>query len=201
MTVDLATLAKLAVFERGTDAAAVQLLYRVVMDDNEKKEVLLPPEHGGDAELPAEWKRHQIFVDQWRAMEPIFADPAVLRAAMFLSRDVMAPALARSGLSQSAQEAIAGLMGITSATSPEGKTIAERLSAPDQLVVMAALISKLREADWSDKAPGLHGAVLLADASAEAKKDLQSFVSTLSTKSLNKGLAFLLRNKGYLEKK
>lgn len=201
MTVDLATLAKLAVFERGTDAAAVQLLYRVVMDDNEKKEILLPPEQGGEAELPPEWKRHQLFVDQWRSMEPIFEDPAVLRAAMFLSRDVMAPALARSGLSESAREAIAGLMGITSATSPEGKAIAERLSGPDQLVVMGALISKLREADWTDKAPGLHGAVLLADASPEAKKDLQSFISTLSTRNMNKGLLYLLRSKAYVEKK
>jgi hypothetical protein len=201
MTVDLATLAKLAVFERGTDAGAVQLLYRIVMDDNEKKEILLPSDKGGIAELPPEWKRHQAFVDQWLAMEPVFEDPAVLRAAMFLSRDVMAPALARSGMSDSAREASAALMAINSATSPEGKAIAERLSGPDQVAVMGTIISKLREADWSDKVPGIHGAVLLADASPEARKDLQAFVSTLSTTNMNKALLFLLRNKGYLEKK
>jgi predicted KAP-like P-loop ATPase len=201
MTVDLATLAKLAVFERGTDAGAVQVLYRIVMDDNEKKEVLLPGDKGGVAELPPEWKRHQAFVDQWLAMEPIFEDPAVLRAAMFLSRDVMAPALARSGMSDTAREASAALMAINSATSPEGKAIAERLSGPDQVAVMGTIISKLREADWSDKVPGIHGAVLLGDASPEARKDLQAFVSTLSTKNMSKALLYLLRNKGYVEKK
>lgn len=201
MTVDLATLAKLAVFERGTDAAAVQLLYRIVMDEKEKQEILLPSGQGGDAELPAEWKRHQAFVDQWRGMEPVFDDPAVLRAAMFLSRDVMAPALARSGLSESAREAIAALMELTSATSPKGKDVAEGLSGPDQLAVMSAIITQLREGDWTERVPGIHGAVMLADASPEAKKDLQSFISTLSTQNMNRGVLFLLRSKGYLEKK
>ena len=201
MTVDLATLAKLAVFERGTDAAAVQLLYRIVMEEKEKQEILLPAVHGGDAELPAEWKRHQAFVDQWRRMEPVFDDPAVLRAAMFLSRDVMAPALARSGLSESARDAIAALMELTSATSPKGKDVAEGLSGADQLAVMSAIITQLREGDWTERVPGIHGAVMLADASPEAKKDLQSFISTLSTQNMNKGVLFLLRNKGYLEKK
>jgi len=201
MTTDLATLAKLAVFERGTDAAAVQLLFRIVMDDREKKDILLPPDKGGDAELPPEWKRHQVFVDQWRTMEPVFDDPAALRAAMFLSRDVMAPALARSGLSESAREAIAALMGITSATSPEGKAIAEGLSGPDQQAVMGAIISKLREGDWSERVPGLHGAVILGEASPEARKDLASFVATLPVANMNQGIAFLLRSKKYLEKK
>lgn len=199
MTVDLATLAKLAVFERGTDAAAVQLLYRIVMDDKENKDILLPAEKSGEAELPSEWKRHQQFVDQWRAMDPIFEDPAALRAAMFLSRDVMAPALARSGLSDNARGAITALLDITSATSPEGKAIAERLSPPDQVAVMSALIAKLREGDWSERVPGLHGAVILADASTEAKKDLQAFVATLAAAAMNRGILFLLRNKGYLE--
>lgn len=201
MTTDLATLAKLAVFERGTDAAAVQLLFRIVMDDRENKDILLPPDQGGSAGLPVEWKRHQLFVDQWRAMEPVFDDPAALRAAMFLSRDLMAPALARSGLSDSAREAIAALMGITSATSPEGKAIAEGLSAPDQQAVMGVLISKLREGDWTERVPGLHGAVILGEASPEARKDLASFIATLAISNLNKGIAFLLRSKNYLEKK
>jgi predicted KAP-like P-loop ATPase len=201
MTVDLATLAKLAVFERGTDSTAVQLLYRIVMDEKEKKEVLLPLGKGGSAELPAEWKRHEPFIEQWREMEPIFDDAAPLRAAMFLSRDVMVPALARSGLTQGARDAIAGLMSITSATSPEGKAIVDGLSGPDQLVVMGEIISKLREADWSDKAPGIHGAVMLADASPDARKDLQAFISTLSTKNMHKGVLYLLRAKDYLEKK
>lgn len=201
MTTDLATLAKLAVFERGTDAAAVQLLFRIVMDDKAKTDILLPADRGGDAELPAEWKRHQAFVDQWRAMEPVFDDPAALRAAMFLSRDVMAPALARSGLSDSAREAIAALMGVTSATSPEGKAIAEGLSGPDQQAVMGAIIAKLREGDWSERVPGLHGAVILGEASPEARKDLASFITTVSVANMNQGIAFLLRSKKYLEKK
>lgn len=201
MTVDLATLAKLAIFERGTDAAAVQLLYHIVMQDKEENELLIPVEQGGRSELPAEWKRHQAFIDQWRAMEPIFDKPASLRAAMFLSRDVMAPALARSGMSENAREAIAALIDITSATSQKGKDIAKNLSSPDQQAVMSAIISKLREADWTQRVQGIHGAIILADASIEAKKDLRSFISTLRTKGMNKSITYLLREKGYLEKK
>ena len=198
MNVDLATLAKLAVFERGTDATAVQLLYRSVMTDGVDKGLLLPAGKGGDADLPPEWKRHQSFIEEWRAMEPIFEDPTVLRAAMFLSRDVMAPALARSGLSENAREAIAALLAIASATSPEGKKVVEQVPESDRLPVMAAMISAMREADWTSKAPGIHGAIILADASAEAKKDLQAFISSLSTQNANKGILYLLRSKGYL---
>ena len=92
-------------------------------------------------------------------------------------------------------------MSIASATSPEAKIISEGLSGPDQVAVMGAIIGKLREADWTDKVSGVHGAVILADASPEARKDLHAFISTLSTKSMNKGLLFLLRKKGYLESK
>lgn len=201
MNVDLATLAKLAVFERGTNEGAVRLLYRTVMTEGADEKLLLPVDRGGEAELPSDWKGYEPFIEQWRAMEPIFEDVAVLRAAMFLSRDVMAPAVARSGLSQSAREAVAALFATASVTSPEGKAIVERLPEAERPLVMSALISKLREADWSDKAPGLHGAIIVADASTEARKDLQAFVSTLSTQGMNKGILYLLRTKGYLEKK
>lgn len=198
MNVDLATLAKLAVFERGTDAAAVQLLYRTVMDEICRRELLLPPHMGGDTELPAEWKRHEAFVSQWREMEPVFEDPASLRAAMFLSRDVMAPALARSGMGEAARSAIPALIAIGSATSPEGKALVERLPPTDRVAVMGALVNAMREADWADKVPGLHGAVILADASEDARKDLQAFVSTFNPRRINGGLRYLLKQKGYL---
>jgi hypothetical protein len=58
----------------------------------------------------------------------------------------------------------------------------------------------MREADWTSKAPGIHGAIILADASVEAKKDLQAFVSSLSIQNVNKGILYLLRSKGYLGK-
>ena len=70
------------------------------MTEGADEKLLLPVERGGEAELPSDWKGYEPFIEQWRAMEPIFEDVAVLRAAMFLSRDVMAPAVARSGLSQ-----------------------------------------------------------------------------------------------------
>lgn len=198
MSVDLATLAKLAVFERGTDAAAVQLLYRTVMDEASDRKLLLPDHMRGGTELPPEWKRHEPFVDQWLEMEPIFEDPAGLRAAMFLSRDVMAPAMARSGMSEAARAAVPALLAIASATSPEGKAMADRLNPADRVTVMSALITAMREADWSEKVQGIHGAIILAEASPEARKDFEAFIAGLSLRTIDRGIRYLLKTKGYL---
>ena len=87
MNVDLATLAKLAVFERCTDEHATLALYRLVMEGKEAERQLLPADkiEGMRPDDPAEWKTHEDFIRKWREMEPLFDNAEALRPAVFLS--------------------------------------------------------------------------------------------------------------------
>lgn len=195
MNVDLATLAKLAVFERCTDTPATQTLYRLVMEGGDADKLLVP-DGGGKGkrpESPKEWTQHADFIDQWRAMEPIFADAKSIRPAVFLSRDVLAPAPARTGLSDAARQAVEALLQVDSVNSPVGKRVVSQLSPGDLLAVAGQLVEAMRDADWSDDVSGVHGAILVAAASPDAKKDLQAFFGGLKTAGLKKSTAYLLR--------
>lgn len=201
MNVDLATLAKLAVFERCTDGPATLALFQLVMEGEEAEKLLLPPEKGKKKppELPKDWVPHSDFIERWRVMDPPFDDAAKLRPAVFLSRDVMAPARSRSDLSEAAREAIEALLKVDSINSPVGKAIVEALTPADRRSTTSALIETMREADWTRTVPGVYGALLLADASPEAKAEFKAFVGTLNTGEVDKGVLFLLKRTGIIE--
>lgn len=197
MNVDLATLAKLAVFERSTNSIAAQKLYQMVMDEDgiAASKLLMPlTQEGASTDLPVEWKAHEDFIKNWRAMDPPFGDPALLRPAVFLSRDVMAPAAVEPGLSQAAIEVMSALEMVTSVNSPAAKTAVQTLSAAEAKKVMSGLIAKLRDRDWTKQVSGLHGAVILALQDPGAKADLSAFVSTLDVDSMFKTTRFLLEH-------
>lgn len=202
MNVDLATLAKLAVFERSTDARAAQKLYQLVMD--EKGAELFLNATGKLKEdrpdWPPEWKGHEAFIEEWREMEPHFDDAANLRPAVFLSRDVMAPSVARSGLSDAAVAAIESLTAVDSVNSPAGTNVAGGLSAADQRAVMGELIEHLRKQDWKKLPQGIHGAVILGKASADASAELKAFVETIPPGGMHAPTRFILQNGGFLAK-
>ncbi|MFI5353114.1 MAG: P-loop NTPase fold protein [Candidatus Binatales bacterium] len=195
MNVDLATLAKLAVFERCTDEQATLRLYRLVMEDKEVARYLVPLDHveGTPPELPLEWKRHEKFISAWRGMEPVF-EGIDLKPAVFLSRDVLAPSLPRPDQSAAASEAITGLLKVTSVNSPVGKKLVDKLSLPEQTLVMSRIIDSMRQADWSGKVPGIHGAVILARISPELTAMLKAFVATLPTEGVDRGISYLLKS-------
>jgi predicted KAP-like P-loop ATPase len=202
MNVDFATLAKLAVFERCTDGPATLALYQMVMDGKDAEKLLLPQKLKGKApELPKDWVSHAEFIEQWRAMEPLFDNAAKLRPAVFLSRDVMAPARSRSGLTPAAREAVTALLKVDGVNSPVGKKIVQDLSPADRQTAMSSLIESMREADWSGVVPGCYGAILLADASGEAKTEFKAFVAGLQTGEMDKGTVFLLKKSGLIEGK
>jgi predicted KAP-like P-loop ATPase len=198
INIDLATLAKLAVFERCTDGPATLALYRMVMEGEDAEAHLLPPKKGKAPDLPQEWAPHADFIEKWRAMEPAFDDAIKLRPAVFLSRDVMAPARSRSELSEQARAAVDALLKVNSANSPVGKSIVEPLSAIDRRATMSALIEAMRSADWSATVPGIHGAVILASASPDAAAELRAFLGGLQTGQMEKGIHFLLKKAGLI---
>lgn len=199
MNIDLATLAKLAVFERCTDGPATLALYRMVMEGEDAEKLLLPPLKGTKTpELPQEWTAHADFIEKWRDMEPAFDDAAKLRPAVFLSRDVMAPARSRSELSEEARIAVEALLKVDSINSPVGKRIIEALPATDRRTAMSQLIETMRAADWSGMVPGIHGAVILAKASPDATTELKAFLARLQTGQMDKGLRYLLKQAGLI---
>lgn len=202
MNIDLPTLAKLAVFERSTDARAAQKLYQLVMEQEDAGLLLC----GADKlkakrpELPAEWKAYEAFVETWRELEPQFENAAELRPAVFLSRDVMAPSFSRSGMSDGAREAIAALTAVDSVNSPGGLKIVEALSAAERRVVMAELVTHLRKQDWKKSPQGIHGALVLAASSPDAEAELKAFVHSLPLDGMHKATKFLLGNQKIIPK-
>lgn len=201
MNVDLATLAKLAIFERATEGPAAQKLYGMVMTDAEVHTHLAPIAKLKKArpELPTEWKPFEAFIDQWREMEPHFDGSFSLRPAVFLSRDVMA-----SPRSATHSAAVAGvfeaLMAVISIGSPAGKKAVAELAPADQRAVMGLLINHLRGVDWTKQPPGIHGAVLLAKMNAECDGEFKEFTATLQTSTMARPVRSLLEQTGYVTK-
>lgn len=194
MNIDLATLAKLAVFERCTDGAATLALYRMVMDKGDEAAWLGPAkkeEKPGD--FPAEWKTHEIFISKWREMEPAFNKPAELRPAVFLSRDVMAPARTATGMSASASQAVEALMALTNTNSPVSNALVEKLSLTDRKAVMVALVEEMRRQDWSKQVAGLNGSIVLAQKAAETSPELKAFVSGLAPDAMSRPNTYLVK--------
>lgn len=203
MNVDLATLAKLAVFERCTDTPATLALYRIVTEGKNAEGHLAHDAalKGKRPDLPTEWTTHADFIAQWREMEPHFDDAKALGPAVFLSRDVLAPAPNRTGLSDAARNAVDALLKVNSVNSPLGKQIVKGLSATDLTAVGNQLIEAMRDADWSGDVRGLHGAVLVAKASPEAATDLKAFFGGLKRGELSSPTKYLLGQAGLIEKK
>jgi predicted KAP-like P-loop ATPase len=200
--VDLATLAKLAVFERCTDGPATLELYRLIMDGDGVERVLLPPDEKGatpSGEV-VNWSGHADFIDNWRRMDPRFADAKALRPAVFLSRDVLAPARRQAGLSDAAQAALEALRKTTSINSPACNAAIGPVPAADRRAIMSSLIEELRLADWSDMPAGLHGAIILSQASPDGAAELKAFVGTIPQGQIQKGARFLLRQAGLIPK-
>lgn len=194
MSVDLATLAKLAVFERATDSAAAQRLYNLVMAEAQAEEHLKPKHmlKSERPELPTEWKSFEPFIEGWREMEPYFEDAAKLRPAVFLSRDVMAANKVADGLSSAVVAAVEALMAVSSVLSPTGKKAVNALSPVDQKVVMGRLVGKLREMDWTKQLLGVHGAIILASANQECEAEFKAFLATRQLSTMSKPIKALL---------
>lgn len=202
MQIDLGTLAKLAIFERGTDAEATQALYTMVMAGEEGADLQLKAmEDLGEGvqrpPVPAAWKAHEGFIEEWRRLEPRFDDPKALRPALFLSRDVMAsPASSRA--TDNVAAAVQALLGVTSVNSPAAVEVIDRLGVDERVATMGALVASMREGDWTTRLPGIQGAIMLGEKSEGGKRQLQALVNDVPQETMNAGVKFSLRGKGYL---
>jgi len=187
MTLDEAQIAKLALFERCTDALATGELYKVIQEAAGGKPALLKDLEGlvedpdkFQAGCPEAWKtKHVDFLREWMSLDPKFAD-VDLRPAAYLSRETQ-PLRARKGdLSAPAAEALRALLKATNAISPAAKSALATVSPPEHAAVMDAILSELRRAeDWKSKPSAFDGALILAEASPEAGATLASYIRGL----------------------
>lgn len=188
MPIDEAVIAKLALFERCTDSAAIIELYRMMNEaPNGRPEVLKKLEehaHTPDKfkELcPDSWKRPETlaFIQEWVALEPSLSD-IDLRPAVYLSRETLPLRVTRSGLSNSAMSAVRVLLKTMTQSSPSAKTAIAATDAREHSAVMDALLGEFRKhTDWKSKPSGFDGALILADTSHEAGLILARFIRAL----------------------
>jgi hypothetical protein len=194
MNIDLATLAKLAVFERCTDGPAALALYRMVMQDGETARFLAPPEkEEKQGELPAEWKAFEEFIANWREMEPVFTNPSALRPAVFLNRDILAPVRVITGMSPAAMDTFKALLVLSNTNSPVSVVAIAKLCTTDRKAVMGALIEEMRRGDWTKQISGLHGSLMLAREAADTLAELKAFVSVLPEETISRTNKFLVK--------
>ena len=105
---------------------------------------------------------------------------------------------ASSRASDSVGAAVKALLGVTSVNSPAASEVIDRLSVDERVAVMGGLVASLREGDWASKLPGIQGAILLGEKSEGGKRQLQALVDDIPQDTMNSGVRFALRGKGYL---
>lgn len=94
--------------------------------------------------------------------------------------------------------AVNALLGVTSVNSPAAVEVIDRLNVDERVAAMAGIVASLREGDWTGKLPGIQGAILLGEKSEGGKRQLQALVNEIPQDTMNSGVKYALRGKGYL---
>ncbi|WP_431858757.1 KAP family P-loop NTPase fold protein [Azospirillum sp.] len=207
MPVDEALVAKLALFERCTDSMATAHLYREInAADDGKPEVLanLSKLLNEDAKVfedscPKEWKPRAAFIREWLALEPQLAG-VNLRPLVYLSRETLPLRSLRGGLSEPAAEGLRMLLRATSISSRSANNAADSIPESERVAVMKAMLETFRpHADWNTRPDGFHGALILAERSAQAANDLAAFIRRANPQKLPPWLGTLVKDKDWFK--
>lgn len=206
MPVDEALVAKLALFERCTDAASVTCLYREINASSDgKPEFLaklaqqLDDEQAFADACPKEWKANAAFIREWLTLDPPLTG-VNLRPLVYLSRETMPLRSLRGGLSEAATEGLRVLLRTNKTASRSAATAANAILEAERPSVMKAMIESMRShADWREPPSGIHGALILAKASAKAASDLRAFISLANPTKLPPWLGTLIRDEPWFK--
>lgn len=208
MPIDEALIAKLALFERCTDSAAIAHLYNEINAAAGGKPQILEileklrddPEKFKEA-CPEAWGAKSEFIREWLSLEPPLAEKD-LRPLVYLSRETTPLRVLRGGLSAAAAEALKALLRITNTASPSGRTAVASIPHGEEEDVMSSLIESLRSCrDWSTKPVGFDGAFLLAERSATAGSLLSSFIHTAMPDKLYPWLKIVVKKTAWFKDK
>ncbi|MBK4717642.1 hypothetical protein JJL56_02050 [Azospirillum sp. YIM DDC1] len=209
MPVDEALVAKLALFERCTDSTAATYLYREInAAPDGKPEVLaklaqhLDDERAFDDACPKEWKPNAkilSFVREWLALDPPLAG-VNLRPLVYLSRETIPLRSLKGGLSEAAAEGMRVLLRTNKMASKSAVTAANAIPESERAAVMKAMIETFRpHGDWLNSPTGFHGALILADRSAEAAVDLAAFINLTNPQGPPPWLGQYVREKSWFK--
>lgn len=183
MPVDEALIAKMALFERCANSDATAYLYREInASPDGKPEILatlvqyLDDEEGFDGACPKEWRARASFVREWLDLEPPL-DGINLRPLVYLSRETTPLRSVAGRLSEAAAEGLRMLLSARKVASKSAIAAAGSIPEVERVAVMKRLIDSLRaHGDWLISPAGIHGAIILADSSAEAAEELSAFI-------------------------
>ncbi len=201
MPVDEALVAKLALFERCTDAASVTHLYSEINQAAGGKpgiiallEDLREDPQGFKQRCPEPWAAKADFIREWFSLEPLLVGQD-LRPAAYLSRETVPLRALRGDLSEVAAEGLRVLLRTSSTSSPSGKAAVAGIPSAEHAAVMSNMIKELRKhGDWRSKPSGFDGALLLAGAGPEAGASLARFVCTVNDGKLPPWLSVLVKD-------
>ncbi len=189
MPLDETIIAKLALFERCTDAPATESFHDAINNaPGGKVEFLRVPEGGEPVEdvkatLPERWQKHLPFVEDWVRLEPKLAD-IDLRPAVYLARETIPLRFSSSAVPSHVAHAVHELLRTATLSSRAAVSAIGTLSVGQDVMAMEGLITEMRKnPDWSRTRPDLRGAVLLARSSPEAAKIAVRFIRTLPSQS------------------
>jgi predicted KAP-like P-loop ATPase len=184
MELDESVIAKLALFERCTDAAAVDALHTAINVAGGKLDFLAALEAGSDdkeagEDCPADIMKHIAFVRDWAALEPKLSK-VDLRPAVYLARETVPLRATAVRMSPAALNAIDVLRKVRTGSSPAARAAIAAIPAAEEQFVMEALIRQMRlDSEWSRPRTDFRGAVMLAETSKDAGKLLSAFVTSL----------------------
>lgn len=188
MELDESIIAKLALFERCTDARAVDALHTAINVAGGKLEFLAALEAGSEnEETPEDWPadilRHIEFVRDWATLDPKLGK-IDLRPAVYLARETVPLRATATRMSIASLDAVDVLSQVRTESSPVASAAIAAIPVTEVQFVMEALIRQMRlNPEWARPRSDFRGAVMLARTNAEAGKLLTSFVSSLSIKT------------------
>jgi len=187
MPLDEGLIAKLALFERCTDGEAIRSFGQLVNDAEKGKVELLAKleatlyedDQAFENQLPKEWQKHKTFIQDWLRLEPPLGG-VDLRAVFYLSRETLPLQSVSVGLSPAAVAALEVLRKTATMNSKASKGAIGTVDVGEMGDLMDELCASMkRDLDWSKIRADFRGAVLLAQASAEAQARLVRFVEAL----------------------
>lgn len=183
--IDEALIAKVALFERCTDAQCIDHLYTLINASSDGKpeilstlESLVDNPNEFEKQLGDSWGKRTEFMLNWFSLEPRLAGQD-LRPLVYLSRETVPLRASRAGLSSVAADALDVLRKLSSTSSPAGRQAAALVPKEEIEAVMTSLIDGMRtHADWDDRPAEFFGAFLLAEASTAAAAQFSAFIAT-----------------------
>ena len=185
MPLDEAIIAKLALFERCTDAMATEAFHNAINSATGGKVAFLAAPEGGEpvedvkTSLPDQWHKHLPFIADWAKLEPKLAD-IDLRGAVYLARETVPIRFASRAVPAHVVKAVEDLLSTATLSSRAALDAIATLTPGQDVMAMEALLSEMRKnSDWARTRADLRGAVLLARSSPEAGKLAARFIRAL----------------------